>query len=74
MTATKLNPVQLQLLRLFAHDLGQSELADIQALLADYFVRKADEEMSHLQAQQPITEADLDVLLTTHLRTPYRPE
>ncbi len=72
MTTTKLNPVQLHLLQLFSHDLGQNELADIKTLLADYFVRKADEEMNRLQTQHPTSQADLDALLTTHLRTPYK--
>ena len=73
MTATKLNAVQLHLLQLFSHDLSQSELADIKALLADYFVRKADEEMARLQQQNPTTQADLDALLNAHLRIPYQP-
>ncbi|MBO0930739.1 hypothetical protein J2I48_07020 [Fibrella sp. HMF5036] len=72
MTTTKFNPVQLHLLQLFAHELGQNELADIKALLADYFVRKADEEMQRLQQRNPTTQADLDALLNTHLRTPYK--
>lgn len=72
MTATKLNPVQLHLLRLFSHELSQNELADIKALLAAYFVAKADEEMHNLQQKTPMTQADLDALLTTHLRTPYK--
>ncbi|GAB3225597.1 hypothetical protein [Spirosoma arcticum] len=74
MTTTRLNPVQLHLLQLFSHDLGQNELADIKTLLADYFVQKADEEMNRLQAQHPTSRADLDTLLTTHLRTPYKPQ
>ncbi len=74
MTATKLNPVQLHLLQLFAHDLDPNELADIKNLLANYFVSKADEEMERLQQQSPSTQADLDLLLDTHLRTPYKPQ
>ena len=72
MTATKLNPVQLHLLELFAHDLGQAELLEIKSLLADYLVSKADAEMVSLQQQRPTTQAELDALLTTHLRTPYK--
>ena len=72
MPATKLNPVQLHLLQLFAHDLSQNELADIKTLLADYFVQKSDEEMVRLQQQNPTTQADIDALLNTHLRTPYK--
>ncbi|MGF7217456.1 hypothetical protein GGR92_003630 [Spirosoma lacussanchae] len=72
MTTTKLNPVQLHLLQLFSHDLSQNELTDIKRLLADYFVQKADEEMASLQQQKPTTQADLDALLNTHLRTPYK--
>lgn len=71
MTATKLNPVQLHLLQLFSHELSQHELADIKTMLADYFVSRADAEMMRLQQQQPTTQADLDALLHTHLRTPY---
>ena len=74
MTTTKLNPVQLHLLKLFVHDLSQDELGDIKKLLADYFIQKADEEMATLQQHRPTTQADLDTLLTTHLRTPYKPQ
>ncbi len=74
MTATKLNSIQLHLLQLFAHDLGPDELDDIKTLLANYFVSKADEEMHRLQQQRPTTQADLDALLTTHLRTSYKPQ
>ncbi|WP_338870306.1 hypothetical protein WBJ53_22405 [Spirosoma sp. SC4-14] len=69
---TKLNPVQLHLLQLFAHNMTEQELADIKQLLAEYYVRKADEEMARLQQQQPIHQSDLEALLNTHLRTPYR--
>lgn len=72
MMATKLNPVQLHLLQLFAHDIRPDELTDIKQLLGDYFVRRADEEMARLQEQKPTTQADLDALLNTHLRTPYK--
>ncbi|GAA4406604.1 hypothetical protein GCM10023187_26230 [Nibrella viscosa] len=72
--STKLNDTQLHLLQLFAHDLGENELEDIKQLLSDYFVRKADEEMRQLQQQRPMDQADLDQLLNTHLRTPYRSE
>ena len=71
---TKLNPVQLHLLRLFAHDLNPNELAGSKQLLSDYFIRKADEEMAQLQEQKLITQVDLDALLSTHLRTPYNPQ
>lgn len=72
MTATKLNPAQLHMLKILAHDLSENTLADIKKLLADYFVKKADEEMAHLQQQRPTTQADLNALLNTHLRTPYK--
>lgn len=71
---TKLNSVQLHLLRMFAHDLSEQELTDIKQVLADYFMRRADEEMVRLQQQQPTTQDDLDALLNAHLRTPYRSE
>ncbi len=70
--ATKLNSVQLHLLQLFSHQLGDTELTDIKTLLADYLVRKADEEMAQ-QQQRPTPQTDLDALLNTHLRIPYRP-
>ena len=72
MISTKLNSVQLHLLRLFAHDISQHELADVKKLLSDYFVRKADEEMARLQQKKPTTQADLDALLNAHLRTPCK--
>lgn len=70
MTATELNPAQLHLLQLFSHNPSESQLDDIKKLLTDYFVSKADEEMARLQQQRPITQADINTLLTTHLPTP----
>lgn len=72
MTATKLNSTQQHLLEMFSHNLGENTLADIKKILTDYFVAKADEEMALLQEQHPTTQADLDTLLNTHLRTPYK--
>jgi hypothetical protein len=72
MTTTKLNPVQLHLLQLFSHDLSPNELTDIKRLLADYFVKRADEEMTTLQQQNPITQADLDALINIQLRNLYK--
>lgn len=72
MMTTKLNPVQLHLLQMFAHDLAQTELEDIKKLLADYFVQKADDEMMRLQTQKNTSQQELDKLLLTHLRTPYK--
>lgn len=69
---TKLNPVQLHLLQLFSHNMSEQELEDIKQLLADYYVRKADEEMACIQQVKPTEQSDLNVLLNTHLRTPYR--
>ncbi len=68
---TKLNPVQLHLLQLFAHTTSEQDLEDVKQLLTDYYARKADEEMARLQEQHPMSQTDLDALLTTHLRTPY---
>ncbi|MGA0558424.1 hypothetical protein ACO2Q8_17315 [Larkinella sp. VNQ87] len=70
---TKLNPAQLHLLELFSHDLSPDKLDEIKVLLADYFVRRADDEMARLQQQKPTTQADLDALLNAHLRMPYQP-
>ena len=43
--STKLNPVQLHLLKMFAKDMTTKELVEIKNLLADYYFRKVEAEV-----------------------------
>lgn len=40
-TQKKLSNLQLELLKVFAHDVSDAELMDIRRMLADYFMKRA---------------------------------
>ena len=71
-TATKLNSVQLHLLRMFAHQTNEQDLLAIKKLLAKYYAQKVDEESEKLWEEKGMTQQNIEDLLNTHLRTPYK--
>jgi hypothetical protein len=71
-TATKLNSMQLFMLRIFDREINQKQEKEIKKLLSDYFAKQIDEEMDEIWEQRGMTQADLDKMLETHIRTPYK--
>jgi hypothetical protein len=71
-TATKLNSMQLFMLRIFDREINQKQEKEIKKLLSDYFAKQIDEEMDEIWEQRGMTQADLDKMLETHNRTPYK--
>lgn len=73
-TTTKLNSMQLFLLRMFDRKLNSKQEEEIKQLLADYFAKQIDEEMDEIWEKRGMTQQDLDNLLHSHQRTPYNPK
>jgi len=70
--STKLNAVQLHLLKMFARPMDEQDLAAIKSLLSNYYAQKVDAESEKLWDEKGMSQLTIDDLLNTHLRTPYK--
>jgi hypothetical protein len=64
--------VQLELLKVFAHHVSDSDLLELRRLLAQFFAKKAVESADAAWDRNGWTDSDVDRLLNTKLRTPYK--
>ncbi len=71
-TTTKLNSMQLFMLRIFDRPVNVTQEKEIKKLIADYFAKQIDEEMDKIWETKKMTQNDLDEMLDTHQRTPYK--
>ena len=69
--ATKLNSMQLFMLKMFEKQLSSKQEKEIKQLLSEYFARQIDEEMDEIWTQRGLSQNDLDEALVTHKRTEY---
>ena len=69
MEATIFNPVQQQLLKMFAHDGDENRLLEIKAVLADYLSKSIDKKMDSLWDAGILDQNKLDELRGKDLRT-----
>ncbi len=69
--AQKLTNLQLELIKLFSHNVTDSQLIEIKQLLGNYFAEKATEEMDKLWDENNWTEETMKEWTNEHLRTPY---
>ena len=70
MTAQKkLTNLQLELLKVFSHELPEEQLLEIRQLLAKYFAQKVDEEMDSLWEERGWTEETMREWANEHLRS-----
>ena len=65
--------VQLELLKVFAHQVSDSDLEELRLVLAEFFSNKAVEAADSAWDRKEWTENDVQRLLNTKLRTPYKP-
>ena len=65
--------VQLELLKVFAHQVSDSDLEELRLVLAEFFSKKAVEAADSAWDKNEWTENDVQRLLNTKLRTPYKP-
>ena len=68
---TKLNSMQLFMLKMFDKQLNIRQEQEIKHLLAEYFAKQIDKEMDEIWESKGITQPDLDQALNTHKRTKY---
>lgn len=64
-----LTNLQLELLKLYAREVPESDLLEIRRLLAGYFMKKATTLADQIWDEKGLNE---DELLKGHYRTPYR--
>lgn len=66
-----LTPFQIQMLELVSHVTSQQEMDDIRRLLAQYFAKRAEQEIDRLWDEGVINDEVIEGWKTEHMRTPY---
>ena len=66
-----LSPLQLELLKLFAREIDESDLIEIKKLIIQYFANKAMDTADKVWEQNNWNVQDECRLLNEHNRTPY---
>ena len=61
--------LQLELLKAFSHQLDDRELLEIRKMLATFFAQRAIEEANKVWDEKRWTDADIDRMLKTKMRT-----
>lgn len=72
MTSQKLSNAQLELLKMFAHDLSEAELLEMKAVLAQYFAQKLTQQMDELWEENNWSAETMEAWANEHMRTPYK--
>ncbi len=67
----KMNQAQLQLLDMLSFIDTQEALLDLNKVISDYFVRKADAEMDKMWNEGTLNEKKIEEFRLLHERTPY---
>ena len=69
METTVFNPVQQQLLKMFAYDGSEERLLEVKKVLTQYFSQKLEKRLDDLWDAGILDQNRLDELRTMHLRT-----
>lgn len=64
----RLSNLQMELLKLYPYNVSDSEINDIRKLLADYFAKRVDDELSQLWKQKDWNEQTIQDWKAEHLR------
>jgi len=67
-----LSNIQLELLQLFSRDLEEKDIVEIKQLIVNYLSNKLNQQTNKVWDKKNLTNEDMDRLLNTHLRTPYK--
>jgi hypothetical protein len=59
-SASKLSPLQLELLKVYSFNPTDAELRELKNLLAQFFANRFTEKIAQAAAERNITDADLD--------------
>ncbi len=70
-STTKLNSMQMFMLKIFDRQMNSKQEQEIKQLLAEYFAKQIDEEMDVIVESRSLTQKDLDRALNIHKRTKY---
>lgn len=65
------SPFQIQMLEMFSHVNSQQEMDDIRRLLAQYFAKRAEDEIDRLWDEGTLNEKVIEDWKTEHMRIPY---
>ena len=71
-TESPLSNIQLELLKLFSRDLEERDIVEIKKLIVNYLAGKLDRQTSEVWKEKNLSNEDMDKLLNSHLRTPYK--
>ena len=70
--AFSLNQAQLQLLDMMSFIKTPEALRDLNKVISDYFVKKADEEMTKMWTEGTLNEEKIESFRNIHERTAYK--
>ena len=66
-----LSNLQLELLKVFSHQLSEEDLLQVRELLATFFAKKSIEAANKVWDEEGWNQEKIDQLLHTKFRTPY---
>ena len=72
MQSTTLNPTQLFLLEMFAHNGSEEHLKEVKEVLVDYYNRKLQKDVEKVWKEKNLSNETMREWLNTHMRTPYK--
>lgn len=67
-----LSPFQIKILELTSHVKSEKEMDDIRFMLAQYFAKRAEEEIDSLWEEGILSDNVIEGWKNEHMRTPYR--
>lgn len=67
-----LSNMQLELLKLFSRDIADNDVVEIKKLFVKYLSQKLDSSANKDREEKNWTNDDMDKLLNSRLRTPYK--
>ena len=71
---TKLNGVQITLLRMFNRDMTEQEIVEVRKLILDYYDEKLDAELDKVVAEKGYNQRDYNAILNHQNRTELKQE
>ncbi|CAN5678124.1 hypothetical protein BH09BAC4_BH09BAC4_15530 [soil metagenome] len=71
---TKLNDVQITLLRMFNRDMTEREISEVRKLILDYYDEKLDAELNKVVAEKGYNKEDYNTILNNQNRTELKQE
>ncbi|KJR43980.1 hypothetical protein MCHI_000123 [Candidatus Magnetoovum chiemensis] len=69
--SNRITNLQIELMKIFSYEVSETELLEIKHLLANYFAKKADDEMDTLWDESKWTTETMDKWLKQHNRSEY---